>query len=141
MSRSGFWRIHLCRDSDLAVFSSSSFTFAALPSHVLSSGRPSPHSQYHHLQGHALKQGRASPIQPSSVPGSTYSSGNNILHSHSAYGPSSQEAPYYSNQSSSYPPATASAQYSSSGESNALILWLYVHRASHMIATLRPRGN
>ncbi|KAJ6107839.1 hypothetical protein N7523_009162, partial [Penicillium sp. IBT 18751x] len=63
----------------------------------------------------ALKQGRASPIQPAPVPTSTYPPGSNIHHSHSAFGPSSQEAPYYSNQHSSYTPTTASAQYPSSG--------------------------
>ncbi|KAJ5191299.1 uncharacterized protein N7498_010284 [Penicillium cinerascens] len=80
------------------------------------SGRPSPQlSQYHHShQGQTLKQGRASPIQSSSG-STTYPPGNNILHSQSAYGPPSQEPPYYSNQPSSYTPASASAHYPSSG--------------------------
>ncbi|KAJ5573949.1 uncharacterized protein N7459_008376, partial [Penicillium hispanicum] len=65
------------------------------------------------------RQDSASPAQqPSLLSPVTYppaqSLGNGILHPQSAYGPPSQDSPYYTTHSSSYIPATAPAQYPSS---------------------------
>ncbi|KAJ5176663.1 uncharacterized protein N7482_002540, partial [Penicillium canariense] len=110
----------------------------------------SQHSQSLHQPRPGLAPlGKQDPISPTpsttSFPPSTYppnhSLGNGILQSQSAYGPPSQEPPYYTTHPTSYTTASASAQYPSSGPPDLMATAAQMQRPAYPPIYHTPQSN